>query len=261
MAKVLTESEVAAIGGTSTSYGNRCCTKARAEELGCIVTEPSGAISNQLITGVQRNFPYDAVVQYLFGDGHQYIDTGIVPDSSTGIKITCQPSITNYDGADDIYIVGLRDNSSNTRWCLGKAGNASWGKAGVYYGYGTYEYFGQSEYDDDRYYPYGTTFTLSLNFLNSKYAVNGERDSISLPSTMPFTATNVIRIFGSSGVTGDFAKYAGRIYSVQISQGNNMIMNLIPVRKDGVGYMYDTIGGNLYENNGTGNFAYGPDVS
>lgn len=53
MAKVLTESEVAAIGGTSTSYGNRCCTKARAEELGCTVTEPSGAISNQLITGVE----------------------------------------------------------------------------------------------------------------------------------------------------------------------------------------------------------------
>ena len=54
MAKVLTESEVAAIGGTSTSYGNRCCTKARAEELGCTVTEPSDAVSNQLITGVSK---------------------------------------------------------------------------------------------------------------------------------------------------------------------------------------------------------------
>lgn len=196
------------------------------------------------------------------GDGHTYIDTNIVPDSSTGIKVTLNPDITNYTGENDNYVVGLRDDpNSNTRWCLGKAGNANWNKAGVYYGYGTYTYFGKDQYDNDRYYPYGTTFTLSLNFLNSKYAVNGERDSISLPSTMPFTATNGIRIFGSSGVDGNYTKYAGKIYSVQISQGNQIVMDLIPVRVGNVGYMFDKISGNLYGNNGTGSFTLGPDVN
>ena len=204
---------------------------------------------------------YDSEIEYLSGDGHQYIDTNIVPDSSTGIKVTLNPDITNYDGANDVYIVGLRDDSNDTRWCLGKAGDAIWAKAGVYYGYGTYTYFGKDEYDNDRYYPYGTTFTLSLNFLNSKYAVNGERDSISLPSTMPFTATNVIRIFGSSGVSGGYTKYAGKIYSVQISQGNQIVMDLIPVRVGNVGYMFDKISGNLYGNNGTGSFTLGPDAN
>ena len=36
-------------------------------------------------------------------------------------------------------------------------------------------------------------------------------------------------------------------------------MNLIPVRKDGVGYMYDTVSGQLFGNIGTGNFILGPD--
>ena len=204
---------------------------------------------------------YDSKIEYLSGDGHQYIDTNIVPDSSTGIKVTLNPDIYNYTGENDTYIVGLRDNSNDTRWCLGKAGDANWGKAGVYYGYGTYTYFGVSQLDNDRYYPYGTTFTLRLNFLNSKYAVNGERDSISLPSTMPFTATNVIRIFGSSGVDANYTKYAGKIYSVQISQGTQIVMDLIPVRKNGVGYMFDKISGNLYGNDGTGSFTLGPDVN
>lgn len=79
MAKVLTESEVATIGGTSTSYDNRCCTKARAEELGCTVTEPSGAISNQLITGVT------AV--------HQYVEIGGIKWATMNIGAS---KVTDY---------------------------------------------------------------------------------------------------------------------------------------------------------------------
>lgn len=73
MAKVLTESEVAAIGGTSTSYGNRCCTKARAEALGCTVTAPSGAANNQLITGVESTMVW--VPLTLLAEGATVIDT------------------------------------------------------------------------------------------------------------------------------------------------------------------------------------------
>ena len=231
---------------------------------GNIASHIVSSVAYEMGSGIRpvKDEKYDSKIEYLSGDGHQYIDTNIVPDSSTGIKVTLNPDIYNYTGENDTYIVGLRDGSnSNTRWCLGKAGDANWGKAGVYYGYGNYAYFGVSQLDNDRYYPYGTTFTLSLNFLNSKYAVNGERDSISLPSTMPFTATNVIRIFGSSGVDANYTKYAGKIYSVQISQGNQIVMDLIPVRVGNVGYMFDKISGNLYGNDGTGSFTLGPDVN
>lgn len=57
MALVLIESTVAARGETTTSYGTRCCTKARAEALYCTVTAPTDAASNQLITGIKGNLP------------------------------------------------------------------------------------------------------------------------------------------------------------------------------------------------------------
>lgn len=55
MAKVLTEREVEDIGQSGAPYldPKRCCTKARAEELNCTVTAPSGAASNQLVTEVK----------------------------------------------------------------------------------------------------------------------------------------------------------------------------------------------------------------
>ena len=52
--KVLTEKEVADTGGKTTSNPTLCCTAARAGALNCNVTSPSGAASNQLITGVSR---------------------------------------------------------------------------------------------------------------------------------------------------------------------------------------------------------------
>lgn len=38
MGKIATESYAASIGGGSTSTGNKCCTKSRAEALGCKVS-------------------------------------------------------------------------------------------------------------------------------------------------------------------------------------------------------------------------------
>lgn len=59
MAKVLTELEVESIGRSgNTIVANRCCTKARAEALNCVVSAPSGAASNQLVTGVSKAVEY-----------------------------------------------------------------------------------------------------------------------------------------------------------------------------------------------------------
>lgn len=61
MAIILIESTVATRGETTTSYSNRCCTKARAAELNCTVIEPSNASNSQLITKVKGNMPNLAV--------------------------------------------------------------------------------------------------------------------------------------------------------------------------------------------------------
>lgn len=192
------------------------------------------------------NPAYDSKVQYLESDSGQYIDTGIIPSSDTfGMKLR-----TNYgtarDASDDCYIAGCRNDSNDTRWAIGRT------KYNFYYGYGGYEKLSESFY--------GTIFTTSLNFLNDKKFFFNNSSSLSLPS-LSFTPSYNIRLFGSAGVSGSYSVWYGKMYGAQISNGSDIIMDLIPVRKDGVGYMYDKISGNLLGNNGTGSFIIGPDIN
>ena len=194
--------------------------------------------------------PYDSEVEYLLGTGYQYIDLPITPNSNTGIYIKVKPIERNYSGENDMFLVGLRNNSNDTRWCIAKNGVGDWGCT-MYYGYGGYSYFSNSHIS------YGNIFDVKLNYLNSKTASNNGATS-SLSSSLSFTPSYPIRLFGSSGVNGSYSKAAMYLYSCKISQGSNVVMDLIPVRKNGVGYMYDKISGTLYGNNGTSSFGIGP---
>jgi len=49
-----------------------------------------------------------------------------------------------------------------------------------------------------------------------------------------------------------------KIYYVTL-EGNGKKLELIPVRKDGVGYMFDKVSKRLFSNSGTGTFILGPD--
>lgn len=52
-----------------------------------------------------------------------------------------------------------------------------------------------------------------------------------------------------------------RLWSCKIYEGNTLTMNLVPCRdSNNVGYLYDTVGNQLYGNAGTGSFVLGPDV-
>ena len=105
MAKILTESEVAAIGGTSTSYSNRCCTKARAEALGCTVTAPSSAANNQLITGVVRNDGRKMIGNY------EVVDLGL----SNGLLFaTCNVGANTETGYGNYYMYGKGSRTYNS---------------------------------------------------------------------------------------------------------------------------------------------------
>ena len=67
-----------------------------------------------------------------------------------------------------------------------------------------------------------------------------------------------MRLFapGSAGTTT-----SGRFYFFELLKNGVKILDLIPVRKDGIGYMYDKVSGQLFGNKVTGNFILGPDVS
>lgn len=201
-------------------------------------------VGNNLIwTRSAPVLPYDAQVEYLQSSGTQYINTGKVPDASTGIYVELTRTKTG-----DSYCCGLRDTSGNTRWLIGTNN--------------TYTYKGWGGYGNNITIAHGIA---KLNYLNSGKWEAKQIDAANFTSynlgELPFTPQNEIRLFGSAGVSASYTKWSGRIHAVKISQGSDIIFDFIPVRKDGVGYMYDRISGNLYGNNGTGSFTLGPDVT
>ena len=55
--------------------------------------------------------------------------------------------------------------------------------------------------------------------------------------------------------------FKGNVYSCQFYDGNSIICDLVPVRVEQVGYMYDRVSGELFGNAGTGDFVLGPDIN
>lgn len=212
-----------------------------------------GESRRRMMTEVHQP-PYDSKIEFLESTGEQYIDTGIIPDNDTGIQIVYYTSRYNYLNENDFFIVGLRNNTSNTRWCIGKSGTE---KVAFYYGYGIYNHApNQNRYDNK--------YIISLNYKNNKLfevkdvAANNQTQQRTL-SNLPFTPQYNIRLFGGAGVDANYTKASGRLFSVIISQGDKIIMNLIPVRVGNTGYMYDKISKQLFGNNGTGSFVLGAD--
>ncbi len=192
--------------------------------------------------GGNKALPYDAEIEYLGSTGAQFIDTGIIPTSSTGIGI----EITNGSNTDN-YFCGLRNDSGNTRWCIGTS-------LRLYAAYGSVIDTSTSDK------PNGT-FPCYLNYLNSKkFTSSVSQKEYDLPSLL-FTPLYNIRLFGSAGISAGYAWWSGKIHWAKISDGESIIMDLIPVRVGSVGYMYDKISGRLLGNDGTGNFVLGNDIT
>lgn len=191
--------------------------------------------------------PYDAEIEYLessSGTG-QYINTLIMPTSATGLKmhVYCKDTA-------DTYIVGLRNGTNtNTRWCVGHS------SAGFYWGYGSYQTTNRLVSQDA---------TVELNWLGSGTFVasnSSDTKTQSLPS-LSFTPNKNICLFICNGAYNQsYGKWNGRIYYCQISQGSDIVMDLIPVRVGTVGYMYDNVSGKLFGNGGSGSFILGDDIT
>lgn len=183
------------------------------------------------------NLPYDAEVEYLESDGTQFIDTGIVPDDFTGMKVECEYVFNGMD------VCGLLENSKGVLLAVSNFGAAAyWGN-----------YLGITAFSDG---------VLSLNYMNARtYIVSpkGGTETSNALGTLSFTPTTHIILFGSN-LDGTPSPKAARISAFQVTQANFLILDLIPVRVGSVGYMYDRVSGTLFGNIGTGDFIVGPDV-
>lgn len=203
--------------------------------------------------GVQNGFyieeedlPYDAEVEYLESTGTEYIDLGFYGSERMSFDIRF------YRPSDDVV--------------FSFGAQTSWGKNTLYLVTGnSWMYWMRgastgSTYVTRSYNLVGMIHIFTSGAVLTAYNETTARTyrSTSTGAT-PFTTVCTMCIFGSNNNGAYDPVRAGiRIYYAIFDDGENHV-NLIPVRKDGIGYMFDTVSKQFFGNQGIGEFIIGPD--
>lgn len=177
----------------------------------------------------------------------QFIDLNYVPTANTGISITAK-----CDNTNDKYLIACRNGTTtHTRFGIGHS-------QGYYYGWGGYMSGNQTS-------TYNTNDwrNIKLNYLNDGYfSINSEDEQTTYYSrlisdttgtyngvTYPlnFTPSYTLVLFGqrTSNTVVTYV-WTGSIKSVQITEGENIVMDLIPISIYGAAGFYDKIGKKYY---------------
>lgn len=180
-------------------------------------------------------------IEYLETGGSGYrgfIDTGIIPDDNTKVQVKLMSSVVTGN-----VIVGYKGNSDQTDWRLFNSNQR------IYY-----------DAFDKRL--NGGNGTLSINTiyefeLGNYYVKDIPTDTILLQGS-PYTGTGVGHIY-LWGETAFLSAYA-RVYYFKAFSSNSIIMDLVPIRIEQVGYMFDYVSGQLFgSGHPTESFILGPD--
>ena len=190
--------------------------------------------------------PYDAEIEYLESLGYQYINTNIIGNGQYNFKIKfiCN-SLGSLTDGNSATILGSRYSYSSRAFQLSTYRSGCFG-----YGYNANLYM-----------------NLGIDSTNTEYIVEKHDNKLYINNIEVLTITNIsyetpntLLLFALYQNSNVVEKFIGRIYYfILYDINNNIIMNLIPVRKDGVGYMYDKVSKQLFSNQGTGDFILGPD--
>lgn len=193
--------------------------------------------------------PYDAEVEYLSGDGNQWIDTGVIPQIPD--DLTC--------------VAGVLWPNTSTRKIMGRQGSFYFGPVNGYLqaGHGGTANTGVALSAN-------TKHDISVRFLpvaldksnTCQYSVDGTTGTANgiYYNNTP-SSSSPFWIFAANNATT--LRGACSIYNFAISRNGTTLRDFIPVRvgsgAGAVGYLYDRVSGELFGNAGTGAFTIGPD--
>ena len=185
--------------------------------------------------------PYDAEIEYLESTGTQYIVTDYVPNDNSVAELDFQsvgdsPSLMGVYSASSRFNLGI--SSSNKNW-FGGIGSGN------------------------------TVATTALaDSARRKLILDAPQKTLSVSGVGSYPC-------GSGSVGGNTARFnlfsrhysnnggnlfPARLYGVKFSEGGVVVHDFIPVRKGNIGYMYDRVSGQLFGNQGKGEFVLGPDL-
>lgn len=194
---------------------------------------------------------YDAQVEWIATDGVAYIDTGFKPKNTTRFEIVMDvPTLeqnTWFFGARNSSSAGqmaiFYDTEWNWRFGKNKAFNAT-----------TTIYTGQYTFDNH-----------TSSAPRQLYIKHGDKTLTFTAAANTFTCDYNFFLFAlnvSGGPSTATMQNGLKCISAKIWDNTTLVRDYIPVRKNGVGYLWDNVTEELYGNaNSTGAFTYGNDVT
>ena len=196
---------------------------------------------------------YDSEIEYLESSGTQYINTTIYGSQDLDFEITFQlPSLT---GNQYENVLGDRIDVDTNRYSLMVDRTSENYAAYVNCGSSNQVYVSNT---------YRTTDIVTYKKVGLNAYINDTL--IGTFTEEEFSTPNSIILFGarnnniSQGTSSLSVMLNGRIMSCKFTYNGTLVRDFIPVRKDGIGYMYDKVYKVLYGNQGSGSFILGPDV-
>lgn len=205
---------------------------------------PEGEVKQIAIGGaiVWKKPLYDAQVEYLESDGSQWVDTGITPAAST-FGFEGSFSVNSLETTQGVF--GCRNQDAS-------AGNFSY-NAFIHNGGLRCDTIGSPSWN------YALTAGTLVNYVYTPTTttVNGttQNNGTKVDCNYSFYLFNFHIPSGAYG-----SGCAQKLYSWKIYVGNQLVRDFMPVRKNGVGYLFDNVSQTLFGNQGTGAFTYGGDV-
>lgn len=182
-------------------------------------------------------------LEYIEGTGTQYINTNFYPNQDTGLEMQMEfidANLSNLAAMFDCRANGLY-------YGLYKASSSNWNLT-FFYGNIYNQFFTIN---------YNTIYTVSI-----KKNVGTVNDISLTYSYSSFQLAAPLFLLASNESGNPVSITKGKIYYVQLYNGNSLVHDLIPCKNPlGEVGLYDLIGQNFLNNSGTGSFIAGPTIA
>ena len=210
-------------------------------------------LGSELVYG--KELPYDAKIEYIQSTGTQYIDTGIKPTDNIRYELKAQYTANN-EGFDTM-LGCYAANPSRYGVLLGLQKSTSGGKLYLEFGHAV-DGVSDAVKSDASPTALHTFKGGSVNGTNS-LDVDGAVETIAFLGAYPANLNLWLFARNREGVVGN--QSSAKLYYCKIWNGGNLVFDAYPVRVGNVGYLYDTVSGQLLGNSGSGNFILGNDLT
>ena len=226
----------------------------------------SGELMDTITELLDRKF--DAKIEYLQINGRNaYIDTEINTGSNIRILVDVLVSSgnngTNFFYGAPNFTCGFGGSNEEIGGKYEHDGSAGYGTWGIRLT--SNNAYARMKFGEDAFTISNTStirHTYVLDSTAKTFSIDGNINQMSAPSGG--FLTKPIYLFASyNQIKGNFidrSKSGTRLYASKIWNNNVLVRNFIPVRIGTVGYLYDRISKQLFENQGTDAFILGPDL-